>query len=240
MSFKNDWKSQQYIDPIDIDNVIAETEKLIADMKKPKRRRRSPLIYICALLIAVSSVCNCTLSGIYAKYATQNSASDGARVAGYEFDVSNNADGSGTFTLDLSSLDFVPGTGSTSGNWITVYVTNKTNCEVALEYTLDFSEIGNVDVGYQIVTQNNGLTGSDKKYSTVNKDAEGNDIGSLASGLPLDGGKTQTSGKMPAGKEAVHTYVLAIYSRGRVEDKDPSIAGEAEYVTLTIESKQID
>ncbi len=212
-----------------------------------KAERRSVLssviCRVCTVVLVFTVICNVFFYCIYARYINQNSVSASTPINNYVFDVSASEDGTQSLNLNLEYMNFVPGQGY-SENWFVFYVTNKGNCDVEQKYTIKTENMDNVRIGYKLVYEGDEKGGEIEGelapyYSeVVNKDENGADIGTLASGLPIDEGVTTISGVMPAGEVALHKYVMRIYARAEKDDKHYSNAGKIDWVTITVSSEQ--
>lgn len=120
-------------------------------MKKNMTMRFASLLLVATLLTT------CAISGTFAKYTSEKSASDSARVAKWSFMVNNNDIASNSFTFNLfdhndANVATVEGkkiiAPGTSGSFA---LTLENKSEVPAEYTIDYTVANNgVPIQYKV------------------------------------------------------------------------------------------
>ncbi len=199
-----------------------------------QRNFRFDIYYCVALLLSFSIIISYAISGMFAKYTTGASGSDSARVATYYFDINNK--GEQSFTLELPNRNY-PAEGGGESYWLEFDVSNGGRSEVAIKYTITIESMGNIPFVCEFKYWYDGIT---TKYSDVNRDENGNTVGTLAKGLPKSGGTTTVAGTMPAGILADHNYVLDLHRSSDDEARSYFYSEEIDYVTIRINAEQID
>ena len=168
------------------------------------------VVLLCMVLASFWLMCN-----IYARYSTQASGSDSARVA--RFDVQE----TGTLSSQIINAEVYPGFKET----YTVGVKN--NSEVAIEYVMNIkNKYNNLPLQFRML---------DSKGNEITTDSS-----DVSSGYTLS--KSQ---EIVAGDSAEHTYQLEIsWPTGTTSEggnlQDPNYAGKVDVIEITLKAVQKD
>lgn len=184
---------------------------MVRSGKKEKWIIYTLVILLCLVLVSFWLMCN-----IYARYSTQTSGSDGARVA--KFDVTENE----TAFRQKIQADVYPGFKKT----YTVSVTNSS--EVAIAYVMNVkNEYHNLPLQFQMLDEMGNVITSDSTEAAASE---------------YDLSK---SADIPANDSTEHTYQLKISwpteaEGGEADSQDPDYAGKVDVIEITLKAVQKD
>lgn len=150
----------------------------------------------------------------FSRYITTVKGADTAEVATVA--LAGNAENA-SLTVSVGGME--PGDTRT----FVFQVTNtkdKKISDVAQSYTITIDTTGNLPLDYLL--------------SAEVKDNEG----FAAEGLPKDGGKTTTAGRLPHTASVTHTYTLTV--EWPLSENDPKYADEVDAVYLVVDSQQVN
>ena len=187
---------------------------MVRSGKKEKWILYTLVVLLCLVLASFWLMCN-----IYARYSTQTSGSDGARVA--KFDVTENAQ---NFSQQIEAT-FYPGFEQT----YTVSVTN--HSEVAIEYVMNVkNKYGNLPLKFQMFQV---LDENDKEITSDSTDVATQDY------------DLSKSAEISATDHDEHVYKLKISwpknaEAGEAEPQDPDFAGKVDVIDITLKAVQKD
>lgn len=184
---------------------------MVRSGKKEKWILYTLVVLLCLVLASFWLMCN-----IYARYSTQTSGSDGARVA--KFDVTET-------TQDLNQqikAAVYPGFDQV----YTVSVTNRS--EVAIEYVMNVkNKYGNLPLKFQML------------------DKDGAEITSDSTDAATQDYDLSKSAEISATDSDEHVYQLKISwpknaEAGEADPQDPDFAGKVDVIDITLKAVQKD
>lgn len=177
------------------------------------------IVYIVAILLCLVLASFWMMCNLYARYTTEASGEDGARVA--KFEVTEVADEQKDITKQIN-ISLVPGE---SDEYI-ITVTNKS--EVAIRYSIEATD----------TTQNLPITFQMMKVEKANGGEE-NSNSADTNGIISE--SVIASDDIPAGDVAERTYKLKIsWPIEQSEQKDYNYAGKVDTFEVKLRAEQID
>lgn len=177
------------------------------------RQKERWMIYTLAVLLCMVLASFWLMCNIYARYSSQASGSDEARVA--LFGHSENIQVPKNWTNSL-----VPG----STNSYTLQVTNQREnniSEITQEYTIEIKTAGNLPLKYTLIDENK------KEIGTFSEN--GQESSKIFSSDDM---------KFKAGEAGEHSYTIQV--EWPAENNKAGLQGIPDYTMITIQTRQID
>lgn len=113
--------------------------------------KKNKMMRIASVLLVAVLMSTCAISGTFAKYVTEATGSDSARVAKWDFKVNNTTANSNNFTFDLfktvndsdgnaeTDIKYTDGTIIAPGTKGSFEIVLKNDSEVTAEYVIDYT-----------------------------------------------------------------------------------------------------
>lgn len=191
-----------------------------------KRNLSSLVMRAFAVLFCLTLLSLYLMSNMYARYTTEASGEDGARVAAYVFQLKDSAE---SMTSDLNKIR-KPGDSQT----YTFAVTNKRDnviSEVAQSYTIKLEVEGSMPIECKIEE----LDASQQDMENPNSVCE---VGNIATANSKQAVSAELS--FPAAEESTMSYKLTAKWPQDYNDAKYASASGTSVVTLTVEAQQTD
>ncbi len=182
-------------------------------MNKSRKRKINIPMCISMVLLYLIVITAQLLSGMYAVYTSDATASDTGRTAAFVFDMKSGTDSE---VLDLTNNIKKPGD-KASYKFIVTNSDGSSRSEVAQKYTIEFKEIGSLPLTYTYKT-----TELPAQTATINKSIN------------------TVSGQLPTGQDSQVEYVVdVVWDESKNDAKYSSGSGIAS-LKIDVISEQID
>lgn len=190
-------------------------------MMSHSRQKERWMIYTLAVLLCMVLASFWLMCNIYARYSSQASGSDEARVA--KFEVTQ----AGTLTQQIK-VEVWPGFNTSDTANGTYQVSVKNNSEVAIEYVVNVKNVyKNLPLQFQMLDENgNVITSKSTDPSALNYDLS-------------------KSAEIPANDTTEHTYQLKVSwpttgADVNANPQNPDYAGKVDVIEITLKAVQKD